>query len=134
MFNSLSLTGRLASEPISRVTTSNQTVTNITVAVERNAKADENGDRPVDFIAVAFFGETAELVARWSHKGDLVGIEGSVRTNKRTVGGENRYELGVIGNRIHFLAKNKSAVGLDETATSNDSAAEAEDNDLVSAF
>jgi single-strand DNA-binding protein len=105
MFNALTLTGRLVKDPTSYPFGSGDTVTNITIAVERNVKVDANGDRPVDFIQVAFFGTRAELVAKKTRKGDLVGVEGSIRQKKRTVGDENRYELQVIGNRIHFLAK-----------------------------
>ena len=54
-----------------------------TVAVNRNYKNSE-GVYEADFISCTAFGKTSEFINKYFHKGDLIGIIGSIRTGSYT--------------------------------------------------
>lgn len=90
--NKVILIGNLTKDPERRVTRSGVTTCSFTLAVERDHK-DKDGNRPVDFINVIAWRNTADLCARYLTKGRQAAVIGSWHNrsyedkdgNKRTV-------------------------------------------------
>ena len=85
--NSVVLVGRLTRDPELRVTPNGNSVTTITLAVDRRPGPD--GSKEADFIDCVFFGQTAEatFANTWS-KGSLSQSKAGFRpapTRQRTV-------------------------------------------------
>ncbi|KRN25370.1 hypothetical protein FC75_GL000640 [Lacticaseibacillus camelliae DSM 22697 = JCM 13995] len=78
-----------------------------TLAVARGAR-DEQGNHPADFIRAIVWDKKAELMARYLHKGSLVGVEGRLQSYARENGeGQRRTELEVVAQNIIFLESQK---------------------------
>ena len=86
MHNTVFLVGRLASDPNYHEVGDGKKVSNMCLAVTRSYK-NEKGEYPVDFIDVSAWGNLAEHVNNYTHKGDLVGVRGSIITEEREVDG-----------------------------------------------
>lgn len=63
----------------------------------------------VDFIPVSAYGKTAEIVSKYAHKGDMIGVTGSItaRTTRDRDGNYKNY-FGVIASSVTLCAS-KSA-------------------------
>lgn len=79
MINNVVLVGRLTRDVDMRYTQSAVAVGSFSIAVERNFK-NANGERETDFINCVIWRKAAENFARFTRKGSLVGVEGSVQT------------------------------------------------------
>ena len=105
MLNQIFIMGRLARDPEVRHTQSGVTVCSFTLAVDRDIKDKQTGDRKTDWIPVTAWRGTGELVSRYLHKGDSIVVVGRLEIqewtdkqgNKRTtpnVSAENVYFTG----------------------------------------
>lgn len=77
--NSVQLIGRLTKDIDLRYTQSGTAVGSFNLAVERNFK-NADGERETDFIRCQIWRKAAENLERFTCKGSLIGIEGSVQT------------------------------------------------------
>lgn len=102
MLNQTFIMGRLARDPEVRHTKSGVTVCSFTLAVDRDIKDKQTGERKTDWIPVTAWRGTGELVSRYLHKGDSIVVVGRLEIqewtdkqgNKRTtpnVSAENVY-------------------------------------------
>lgn len=71
--------GRLTADPELRQTQNGTATCRFTVAVNRNFKNSE-GKYDADFITCVAWRQTAEFVSRYFHKGDMICLDGSLRT------------------------------------------------------
>lgn len=105
MLNQIFIMGRLARDPEVRHTQSGVTVCSFTLAVDRDIKDKQTGERKTDWITVTAWRGTGELVSRYLHKGDSIVVVGRLEIqewtdrqgNKRTapnVSAENVYFTG----------------------------------------
>lgn len=105
MLNQIFIMGRLARDPEVRHTQSGVTVCSFTLAVDRDIKDKQTGERKTDWIPVTAWRGTGELVSRYLHKGDSIVVVGRLEIqewtdrqgNKRTtpnVSAENVYFTG----------------------------------------
>lgn len=105
MLNQIFIMGRLARDPEVRHTQSGVTVCSLTLAVDRDIKDKQTGERKTDWIPVTAWRGTGELVSRYLHKGDSIVVVGRLEIqewtdrqgNKRTtpnVSAENVYFTG----------------------------------------
>ena len=78
--NKTLLTGRLTADPELRQTQSGISSCTFTVAVNRRFKDKETGKTEADFIRCVAWRQTAEFVSRYFSKGQMIAIEGSIRT------------------------------------------------------
>ena len=83
MLNNIIIMGRLAADPELKSTSSGIAVCAFSVAVERDYAA-QDGKRPVDFIAVVAWRQTAEFVYRYFSKGSMIVVQGSLQSRKYT--------------------------------------------------
>lgn len=107
MLNQIFLMGRLARDPEVRHTQSGVTVCSFTLAVDRDFKDRNTGERATDWIPVTAWRGTGERVSQYTRKGDLVVVVGRLEMqewtdkqgNKRTtpnVNAESVYFTGGI--------------------------------------
>ena len=96
--------GRLGRDPEMRYTGNGKAVTSFSLAVNRDLKKDESDW--IDFVA---WEKTAEIVAQYCHKGDLIGVTGSLQRREWEKDGQKRYSYEVKVNRIDFCGGKKGA-------------------------
>lgn len=109
MINTVVLTGRPVKEIELKTLSTGTKVAGFTLAVNRSFK-DASGEYPTDFINVQTFEKTAEFVAKYAKKGELIGIEGRLQQrvfeNKE---GVNVYIIEVVANQITLLTPKGSS-------------------------
>jgi len=117
MFNLVVLTGRLTADPELKTTTNGTSVTSFSIAVNRNYRSGE--EPQTDFINIVAWNKTAEFITRFFKKGNLIGIEGSIRTRRYTdKNGANRTAFEVYVNNAQFVeSKRDSAAPAAEPAS-----------------
>lgn len=84
MLNKVILHGRLVADPELRHTPNGVAVCNFRVAVDRDFKDKQTGERKADFVNVVGWRQTAEFVSRSFVKGQLVLVEGRLQNNEYT--------------------------------------------------
>lgn len=101
MINRVILVGRLTKGPELRRTQSGKNTCSYTLAVNRKVKS--NG-QDTDFIACVAWDKTAEFMAKYLHKGSLIGVEGRIQTrNYDNRQGQRIYVTEVVTDNVQFL-------------------------------
>ena len=101
-FNRFIFAGNLTKDPEARQTTSGESVTKFTVAVNRLGKK-ANGE--CDFFNVVAFGSTADSTARYLKKGSSVMVCGRIQQRRWTdKQGNNRTDYEVTAEEVTFLS------------------------------
>ena len=119
MFNLVVLTGRLTADPELKTTQSGVSVVSFCVAVQSQYKS---GEEPItDFINIVAWRHTAEFVTKYFHKGNMIGIEGSIQTRKYTdKDGNNRTAFEVLANNVQFVESKRNSADVNVTTDSED--------------
>ena len=138
MFNLVVLTGRLTADPELKTTASGISVTTFSIAVNRRYSTGE--ERQTDFINIVAWRQSAEFVAKYFKKGNLIGIEGSIQTRRyQDKNGNNRTAFEVVANNVQFVESKRDSAPMDggepasfSNASANDFAdlGDASDDDL----
>ena len=113
MLNQTFIMGRLARDPEVRHTQSGVTVCSFTLAVDRDIKDKQTGERKTDWIPVTAWRGTGELVSRYLHKGDSIVVVGRLEIqewtdrqgNKRTTPNVSAENVYFTGGRRHETAQ-----------------------------
>ena len=111
--NSVAISGNLTRDPDMRYTQSGMAILSIGVAVNDEKKNPNTGqyEEFPNFIDCTMFGNRAEGVSRYLHKGTKVSIEGKLRysswNDKET--GKNRSKLEVLIDNIVFFNQQQGA-------------------------
>lgn len=129
MLNKTILLGRLTSDPDLKQTNSGVSVATFTVAVERNYKS---GDAKLtDFIPCNAWRSTADFVAKYFHKGDMIAVDGTLQSDKYTdKDGNNRTSYRVIAENVSFCGGKKETDSHGTATVSNDPMIAVSDDDL----
>lgn len=100
--NSVTLIGRLATDP--KINKAGDTkICNATIAVDGLSK-----DADASFIPLVIFNKTAENLVKYCHKGDRIGVVGSIQTRSwETKEKEKRYTTEVVVSSLMFLSDKK---------------------------
>lgn len=110
MLNKIVLQGRLCKDPELRYTQSGTAVTSFTLAVERDGKNKETGERPVDFIDCVAWRNTAEFAANYFSKGRMAVVEGRLQIRDWTdKDGNKRKSAEVLVGSLYFGDSKNSA-------------------------
>ena len=105
--NNVILIGRTTKSIELKKTTSGTSTVSFSIAVNRPFKND-NGEYESDFINCIVFGKLAETISTYVSKGDLIGVEGALRTRNYTdKDGNNRYATEVRLDNVEFLQPKK---------------------------
>lgn len=108
MLNHIDLMGRLTKDPELRKTQQGASVASFTLAVERDFSSDA-GQKQTDFINIVTWRNTAEFVANYFTKGQLVALSGTLQIREWTdKEGNKRRDPQVVADRVYF-AERKTA-------------------------
>lgn len=109
--NTITLVGRLASEPELKIMPSGQTMCSFILAVDRQLSREkkeeykQRGIPTADFPRILTWGRTAETASGYLKKGQRVALEGSLQTGSYEKNGVKIYTCDVIATRIEYLDK-----------------------------
>ena len=110
--NKIILVGRLTRDPEQSYTSSNLSVVKFSIAVDRQYKDSQTGEKKTDFFDCRAFRQTADFVSQYITKGQLVAVEGRVEINKVAgQDGNSRYFTNVVCDRVESLQGRDSAEG-----------------------
>ena len=103
MLNRVVLMGRLVADPELRTTPGGVMVATIRLAVDRDFKNKQTGERETDFINVVAWRQTAEFVSRYFAKGRMAVVEGRLQIRPYTDrDGNKRTAAEVVAENIYF--------------------------------
>lgn len=108
MMNRAVLVGRIVRDPELRKTTSGMSVVSFTLAIDNRVR--QGAERTTSFIPVTAWNQTADNIAKYVHKGMLLGVDG--RLNQRSyTNNENRKVsvVEVIADTVTFLEKRQDS-------------------------
>lgn len=109
MINTVALTGRLTYEPELTSTPSGVAVLRFQIACDRNRQT-QGQERQADFIDCVAWRQTAEFINRYFHKGDMIGVEGSIQTSNFTdKNGNKRKAVDVVANNVSFCGSKQQS-------------------------
>ncbi len=103
MLNKVILQGRLVADPELRHTGGGVAWASFRLAVDRDFKNKETGERSADFLSIVAWRQTAEFVSRFFSKGRMAIVEGKLQT--RTYDdkdGVRRYVTEVVADSVYF--------------------------------
>ena len=107
--------GRMAADPELRTTQSGISNCNFKIAVQRRFK-DNNGERQADFFNVVSWRQTADFVARYAHKGDMIAVEGSMQNRNYTAqDGSKRYITELIADNVEMCGSSQNNQNVSQT-------------------
>ena len=122
--NSFNVIGRITKEPELRYTRENKPVMSLDIAIN-NAKEDTT------FLPIVVFNKQAETIKEYCHKGDMVGITGTIKNhNWEDDKGNKHYDYTFIGNRVEFLSSKGNST-TDTKKTENEPKKESIDNTQI---
>ena len=114
--NKVEIIGRLTKDPELRTTANGVSVCSFTVAVNRRFK-NPQGEYEADFINCVAWRNSAEILAKYFKKGNMVGIVGSIQTRNYEKDGSKMYITEVLVEEVHFvvskMSEDKPADGCD---------------------
>ncbi len=103
MLNHITIMGRLTRDPEIRHTQRETSVANFSLAVDRDMKNKQTGERETDFIDVVAWGNTADFVSKYLSKGRMVVVDGRLQMRNWTdKEGNKRRSAEVVADNVYF--------------------------------
>ena len=103
MLNHIVIMGRLARDPELRHTQSGTPVASFRLAVDRDFKDKNTGERTTDWIDVVAWRGTGEFVSRYFSKGRMAVVEGRLQIREWTdKEGNRRTTAEVVADNVYF--------------------------------
>ena len=119
MINNVTLMGRLTAAPELKQTTSGTSVMAFCIAVDRRFQ-QKDGERQADFINCVAWRNTAEFIAKYFSKGDMIAVTGEIQTRKyQDKSGNNRVAVEVVINQASFCGSKNSDSNADSAPQYN---------------
>lgn len=111
--NKVILVGRLGKDPEVRNLENGATVANFTMATSESYKDKTTGDKKeiTEWHNIVLWRGLAEIAAKYLHKGDMVYVEGKLRTRSWEKEGVTRYTTEIVGDNMTMLSTQKSGGG-----------------------
>ena len=110
MLNKIFIMGRLTRDPELRHTQSGTPVASFTLAVDRDFKDKQTGEKATDFIDCVAWRQTAEFVSRYFTKGRMAVVVGSLQLRDWTDrDGGKRRAAEVVAESVYFGASKREA-------------------------
>jgi single-strand DNA-binding protein len=110
--NKVLLVGRIGQDPEIRFSQKGTVFARITLATERNKKIDGKWVTEADWHTVIQIAKGLSAVT--SQKGDLVAVEGELRTRSWEKDSEKRWITEIVTTRVRVLTKNRKDKSADE--------------------
>lgn len=103
MLNKIIVMGRLTRDPELRRTQSGLSVAGFSLAVDRDFKDKQTGEKATDFIDIVTWRQTAEFVCKYFAKGRMAVVEGRLQIRDwQDNNGNKRRSAEVIADSIYF--------------------------------
>lgn len=104
--NKVILVGRLGKDPEVRNLDNGATVANFSVATSESYKDRNTGEKKeiTEWHNVVLWRGLAEVAQRYLHKGDMIYVEGKLRTRSWEKDGITRYTTEVVGDNMTMLS------------------------------
>lgn len=103
MLNKIFIMGRLTRDPELRHTQTGTAVASFTLAVDRDFKDRQSGEKATDFIDVVAWKHTGEFVSRYFTKGRMAVVEGRLQMRDWTDrDGNKRRSAEVVADNVYF--------------------------------
>lgn len=103
MLNHIVIMGRLAKDPELRHTQSGVAVASFRLAVDRDFKDKNSGERQTDWIDVVAWRQTGEFADRYFTKGRIAVVEGRLQIRQYTdKEGNKRTSAEVVADNVYF--------------------------------
>ena len=110
-FNRVLLMGNLTRDPITKTLDNGSTVTEASLAVNRDY-SDKSGNKRSDvtFVDVVIWGTHGETFAKYTQKGSGIFIEGRLHMDSwKSKDGEKRTKLRVVSEKFQFMSRTNNA-------------------------
>ena len=128
MINRVVLVGRLTRDPELRRTSAGNSVATFTVAVDNRMK-NPDGTRGTTFAPCVCFQQSADNMVKFTRKGSLVAVEGTLNQRKYTrKDGSTASVIEVICDSVQFLDPKPANAGVEEIPPFDDAPAPVEDS------
>ncbi len=102
--NKVFIMGRLGKDPEIRYTADGKAIATFSVATSTVSKdASGNKQEHTEWHRLSAFNKAAEVVAKYVKKGDMIHIEGSLRTKKWDDNGTIKYATDIVVGRLNLL-------------------------------
>ena len=119
MLNRVVIVGRLVRDPELRKTASDRSVVAFTVALDN--RTTNNGEKSTSYIPCTAWNSTAESIAKFMKKGNLVGVDGHLNQRSYTANdGRKVSVVEVIADSVQFLEKKNDSSVNSSTTSNND--------------
>ncbi|MDE6501041.1 MAG: single-stranded DNA-binding protein [Ruminococcus sp.] len=105
--NKVILMGRLTADPEIRQSQNGTSMCRFTVAVNRKFVDKSTGKREADFVSCTAWNKTAEFVSRYFSKGQMIAIDGTLRTGSyqdRNYADVTHYTTEVFVENVEFTS------------------------------
>lgn len=110
MLNHIVIMGRLVRDPELRRTGNGIAVASFTVAVDRDFKSGENGQKETDFIDCVAWRSTGEFVSKYFSKGSMIVVSGRLQGRSWTdKDGNKRKTTEIVAANCYFGESKKDA-------------------------
>ena len=111
--NKVILVGRLGKDPEVRNLENGASVANFTLATSESYKDKTTGEKKeiTEWHNIVIWRGLAEIAQKYLHKGDMVYIEGKLRTRSWEKEGVTRYTTEVVGDNMTMLSTKGSGSG-----------------------
>ena len=111
--NKVILVGRLGKDPDVKHLTNGQVVANFSMATSESYKDKQTGEKKeiTDWHNIVLWRGLAEIAQKYLHKGDLIYIEGKLRTRSWEQGGVTKYMTEIIGDNMTMLVTGGTRTG-----------------------
>jgi single-strand DNA-binding protein len=103
MLNRIIIMGRLTKDPELRHTQNGVAVASFSLAVDRDFKSRESGEKATDFIDVVVWRNTAEFVSKYITKGRMAVVEGPLQSREwNDTDGNKRRSAEIVADNVYF--------------------------------
>jgi single-strand DNA-binding protein len=111
--NKVILVGRLGKDPEVRNLDNGATVANFTIATSESYKDRTTGEKKeiTEWHNIVLWRGLAEIAQKYLHKGDMVYVEGKLRTRSWEKDGVTRYTTEVVADNMTMLSTRGSGSG-----------------------
>ena len=113
------MVGRLGKDPEVRHLESGVAVTKFTMATTESYKDKNTGERKdlTEWHNIVLWRGLADIAAKYLHKGDMVYIEGRLRTHSWEKDGVTRYTTEIVGDNMTMLSSKTGGGDRENTPT-----------------
>ena len=110
MLNTITIAGRMVRDPELRRTNSGKAATSFTLAVDRDFKNQQTGEKEVDFLDCTAFGAAGENAAKYFRKGQMAIVTGRLQIRQYTdKNGQKRRQAEILVSNVYFSAAARKA-------------------------